>query len=29
MSTQGYFADSDHEFINQRIVVLCQNSNII
>ena len=25
MSAQGYFADSDHEFINQ-IVLLCQNA---
>ena len=25
MSAEGYFADSDHEFIN-RIVLLCQNN---
>ena len=26
MSAQGYFADFDHEFINQWIVLLCQNT---
>ena len=25
MSAQDYFADSDHEFINQQIVLLYQN----
>ena len=27
MSAQGYFADSDHDFINQRISLLCQNKS--
>ena len=26
MSAQGYFADFDHEFINQWIILLCQNT---
>ena len=26
MSAQGYFADSDHEFINRLIVLLCRAS---
>ena len=28
MSAQGYFDDSDHEFINQRIVLLCPKQEL-
>ena len=29
MSAQDYFADSDHEFINQQIVLLCEEGGIL
>ena len=28
MSVQGYFADSDQKFLNQRIVLLHQNNDV-